>query len=73
MGILNSRTGEVEFSVGGHNPPYVLSESGVRPLGFEGNTIVGISQGVHYKSERIPGQPGWGSFSIRRRPHRSHQ
>ncbi len=61
-GILNSRTGEVEFAVGGHNPPYVFSESGVRPLCFEGQMIVGIRQGVSYKSERIQLQPGEGLF-----------
>ena len=61
-GILNSRTGEVEFAVGGHNPPYVFSESGVRPLCFEGHMIVGIRQGVSYKSERIQLQPGEGLF-----------
>jgi phosphoserine phosphatase RsbU/P len=61
-GILNSRTGEVEFAVGGHNPPYIFSESGVRPLCFEGEMIVGISQGVSYKSERIQLRPGEGLF-----------
>ena len=61
-GILNSRTGEVEFAVGGHNPPYVFSKSGVRPLCFEGQMIVGIRQGVSYKSERIQLQPGEGLF-----------
>jgi phosphoserine phosphatase RsbU/P len=61
-GILNSRTGEVEFAVGGHNPPYIFSESEVRPLSFEGDMIVGISQGVPYKSERIQLQPGEGLF-----------
>ena len=34
----------------------------MRPLGFEGDTIVGISQGVHYKSERIQVRPGEGLF-----------
>jgi sigma-B regulation protein RsbU (phosphoserine phosphatase) len=61
-GILNTRTGEVEFAVGGHNPPYVLSEGGVRPLPFEGGMVVGISQGVSYKSNRIQLQPGEGLF-----------
>jgi sigma-B regulation protein RsbU (phosphoserine phosphatase) len=61
-GILNTRTGEVEFAVGGHNPPYVLSEGGVRPLSFEGGMVVGICQGVSYKSDRIQLQPGEGLF-----------
>src|SRR5262245_4118576 len=61
-GILNTRTGEVEFAVGGHNPPYVLSEGGVRPLCFEGGMIVGITQGVSYKSNRIQLQPGEALF-----------
>ena len=34
----------------------------MRPLGFEGGMIVGISQGVHYKSEWIQLQPGEGFF-----------
>lgn len=61
-GILNSRTGELEFAVGGHNPPFLLSESEVRPLCFEGDMIVGINQGVLYKSERVQLRPGEGLF-----------
>jgi sigma-B regulation protein RsbU (phosphoserine phosphatase) len=39
-----------------------LSEGGVRPLPFEGGMVVGISQGVSYKSNRIQLQPGEGLF-----------
>ena len=42
--------------------PYLFSESEVRPLGFEGGMIVGISQGVPYKSEWIQLRPGEGLF-----------
>ena len=61
-GILNSRTGEVEFAVGGHNPPFLLSENEVRPLRFEGDMIVGISKEALYKSERVQLRPGEGLF-----------
>jgi sigma-B regulation protein RsbU (phosphoserine phosphatase) len=61
-GILNYQTGELEFAVGGHNPPYIFSESEVKPLCFEGGMIVGIRQGVAYKSERAQLLPGEGLF-----------
>ena len=61
-GILNSRTGELEFAVGGHNPPYLFSESRVEPLRFEGGMIVGIMEMASYESQRIQIQPGDGLF-----------
>ena len=31
-GILNTRTGALEYANAGHNPPYVVSRGGSRPL-----------------------------------------
>ncbi len=61
-GTLNLRNGEVEFAVGGHNPPYVFSESRVAPLQFEGGMIVGALNVARYESQRIQLRPGEGLF-----------
>src|SRR6059036_3350925 len=61
-GTLNLRTGEVEFAVGGHNPPYVFSESRVAPLQFQGGMIVGVLNVARYESQSIRLRPGEGLF-----------
>ena len=61
-GTLNLRNGEVEFAVGGHNPPYVFSESRVAPLQFEGGMIVGALNVARYESQRIQLRPSEGLF-----------
>ena len=57
-GILHTRTGEVDFSIGGHNPPYVFSQDQVREVAASGGTIVGIMDHAHYQTERLKLQPG---------------
>lgn len=48
-GILNTRTGQLQFANGGHNPPYILSADGrLRPLAEYGGPIVGIMDGFDY-------------------------
>jgi sigma-B regulation protein RsbU (phosphoserine phosphatase) len=61
-GILDLRTGAVEFAVGGHNPPYLLSENRVEPLRFEGGMIVGILAIESCESCRMQLRPGEGLF-----------
>jgi sigma-B regulation protein RsbU (phosphoserine phosphatase) len=61
-GILNSRTGELEFAVGGHNPPYLFSERRFEPLSFKGGMIVGIMAMAAYESQQIQLEPGDGLF-----------
>ena len=57
-GILHTNTGALEYSVGGHNPPYLLLSSGeVKPL--EGNgVIVGILERAEYATSKVQLTPG---------------
>jgi sigma-B regulation protein RsbU (phosphoserine phosphatase) len=59
-GILNTRTGVIQYSVGGHNPPYIFSKDGsVRqlPIGHSG-TIVGLIESARYATETCRLAPG---------------
>jgi sigma-B regulation protein RsbU (phosphoserine phosphatase) len=48
-GILDTRTGELQFANGGHNRPYVLAVDGQpRPLSLESGPIVGIMDGFAF-------------------------
>ena len=51
-GILNTRTGELQYANGGHNPPYVFSPDGkVRELpGDKNGMIVGLMDGAQYQT-----------------------
>ena len=51
-GILNTRTGELQYAIGGHNPPYVSSPDGkVRELpGDKNGMIVGLMDGAPYQT-----------------------
>src|SRR5262249_2892714 len=51
--ILNIRTGEVEYSNGGHNPPYHLHNDGVSPLKDCGGTVLGLLEQCPYASGRL--------------------
>lgn len=47
--VLDTRTGEIEFSNAGHNPPYVVSPDGsVRPLKKAGSTMLGLFPQIPY-------------------------
>lgn len=48
-GILNTRTGDLQYANGGHNRPYVLAADGApRPLSDQSGPIVGIIDGFSY-------------------------
>src|SRR5262245_2478851 len=52
-GILKVRTGELVYSVGGHNPPYVLRGDGtVECLPGIGGTVLGVLRGVRHQTKR---------------------
>jgi HAMP domain-containing protein len=51
--ILDIRTGEVEYSNGGHNLPYFVSHAETRPLKNTGGMALGFTQDVTYRSEKI--------------------
>ena len=53
LGILNVRTGEVEYSSGGHDPPYVLSASGeIQPLELTDGVMLGVTEDLNYQSKK---------------------
>jgi sigma-B regulation protein RsbU (phosphoserine phosphatase) len=52
-GILHVRTGEIEYSNGGHNLPYHFHAGGVRPLENTGGAALGIAANGVYPSERL--------------------
>jgi sigma-B regulation protein RsbU (phosphoserine phosphatase) len=59
-GVLDLRTGELEFANGGHNPPYLFSCCGnVRVLPSSGSgVIVGAIEDMRYETERCTLAPG---------------
>jgi sigma-B regulation protein RsbU (phosphoserine phosphatase) len=57
--ILDTRSGSVEYSNGGHNPPYVLRRSGaVEPLPRTGDMVLGAIGDVPYRSKSVRLEPG---------------
>jgi phosphoserine phosphatase RsbU/P len=58
-GILDTRSGELQFANGGHNRPYVVSVGGQpRPLSLESGPIVGIMDGFAYDTYTARLAPG---------------
>jgi sigma-B regulation protein RsbU (phosphoserine phosphatase) len=57
-GILDTRTGDLEFSCAGQNPPYLLSGNNLAMLNVAGRLAVGIDHGMHYETEHTQLQPG---------------
>jgi sigma-B regulation protein RsbU (phosphoserine phosphatase) len=62
-GILNTRTGAVVYSNGGHNPPYILRADGGIEMAESGSGFVlGGMQNTVYQSKTIQLQRGDGVF-----------
>ncbi len=57
-GILNVRTGQVDYSNAGHNLPYHLHQGGVRPLENIGGRALGVVEESQYACGRIVLGPG---------------
>ena len=57
-GILNVRTGQVNYSNGGHNLPYYLHGDGVSPLDNLGGISLGLMEQSPYASGRMVLRPG---------------
>jgi sigma-B regulation protein RsbU (phosphoserine phosphatase) len=54
LGVLNIRTGKLEYCSGGHNPPYVvLSNGDIKPLETTNGIALGIMQDFSYESRKI--------------------
>jgi phosphoserine phosphatase RsbU/P len=59
LGILNIRSGELAYSNGGHNPPFVLCRDGrIGALATDGGMALGIMEGVAYRSNKMFLGPG---------------
>jgi phosphoserine phosphatase RsbU/P len=56
--ILNIRTGQVDYSNGGHNLPYYLRRDGVSPLENPGGRALGLVAQSPYASGRMVLSPG---------------
>jgi sigma-B regulation protein RsbU (phosphoserine phosphatase) len=58
-GILNTKTGELEYSNGGHNSPFVINEFlDITTLNHCGGCALGVTEEIEYKSEKIVLKPG---------------
>jgi phosphoserine phosphatase RsbU/P len=58
--ILNIRTGQVDYSNGGHNLPYYLYRDGVSPLENTGGRALGLVEHSPYATRQIVLRPGEG-------------
>ncbi len=57
-GILNTRTGELEYVNAGHNPPYLIGREGLKKLELTGGMILGYMDNFQYLSKKITLEPG---------------
>jgi phosphoserine phosphatase RsbU/P len=60
--VLDIRTGEVEYSNGGHNLPYLISHGETATLKNTDGMALGFTEDATYRSERIVLQSGDGLF-----------
>ena len=51
-GILNTDTGELEFSNGGHNVPYIIGRDRLVPVGAPSGMALGIVDDARYETSR---------------------
>jgi sigma-B regulation protein RsbU (phosphoserine phosphatase) len=59
LGLLNVRTGELEYSSGGHDPPYIVRTSGdAEPLELTDGVLLGVEEDFAYQSKKILLQKG---------------
>jgi phosphoserine phosphatase RsbU/P len=58
-GIMNMKSGELEYANAGHNPPYLLSGEGeIRVLPTTGDTILGFFEDLNYQTKSVQLTPG---------------
>jgi len=58
-GILNTNTGEVFYSNGGHNHPYILSQDhGTKPLNNKSGMALGVNEAAKYSTSAVTLAPG---------------
>ncbi len=53
-GILNTKTGELDYVNAGHNPPFIVSENGtVKKVEMTGGMALGVMENFEFKSKQI--------------------
>jgi phosphoserine phosphatase RsbU/P len=57
-GVLDTRSGMLEYTLGGHNPPYLLSKGCAQELKCQGGLIVGAIKQAEYQSNVLMLSPG---------------
>lgn len=57
-GILNTSNGELEYVNAGHNPPYILSSSGLKTVELTKGTVLGGIEHFNYESLTMTIHPG---------------
>jgi serine phosphatase RsbU (regulator of sigma subunit) len=64
LGILNTRTGEILFANGGHNPPLILDRDGSADfLDVPKDPVVGAMEDYVFKTARVTLKPGQSIFT----------
>jgi phosphoserine phosphatase RsbU/P len=51
--VLDTRTGEIEYSNGGHNLPYLISHGEISRLKNTGGMLLGFRDNVTYRAEKL--------------------
>lgn len=60
-GIINIKTGEIEYTNAGHNPPYVINSNGqVMKLDSTGDTILGVFEDKQFNLKKLQLEPNGG-------------
>ena len=57
-GILNTHNGEIEYVNAGHNPPYILTSTGLVTVEMTGGAILGCMEDYDYQSKKVAMKPG---------------
>jgi sigma-B regulation protein RsbU (phosphoserine phosphatase) len=58
-GVLNTRTGDMQFSYGGQPPPFIKKADGtVEQIVQEGGFLLGMVEGMEYDSHKVVLRPG---------------
>lgn len=64
-GILNFKTGELQYANGGHNPPYIVTKEGeVKIMELTGGLALGVMDDITYSSTKIQLNRGDSIFSF---------
>jgi len=57
-GVIDIRTGDIEYTNAGHNPPFIVQDGQVRVLEKTGDLALGVLEDVEYRTARCRLKPG---------------